>query len=93
MAPGGQEGATKRKIIFTCIYFGKKSSEPASQFHSNLVQIILGYREFQIIQFKGHALFKRGIIMKMQNFSDVIGIFFSLENHWAIIAQIYMKAF
>jgi hypothetical protein len=41
--PWWSGGATIGKAIFTCVYIGKNSSspEPASQFQSNLVQIIL----------------------------------------------------
>jgi hypothetical protein len=56
--PGGREGTTIGKTIFTCVYIEKKSTspEPAGQFQSNLIHIILGYREFQIIQIKDHPL-------------------------------------
>jgi hypothetical protein len=43
-----------------CLYRIKSSPEPASQFQSNLVQIILGSWKFYIVQIKGQVLFKRG---------------------------------
>jgi hypothetical protein len=60
-------GATMGKTIFTCVYFGKKifSPEPADQFQSNLVQIILKLRGFEIVQIKGQVLFKGEIITKI----------------------------
>jgi hypothetical protein len=36
-------------------------------------------------------LFKGEIIIKLQKFGEVINFF--LENHWARIAHMYMKAF
>jgi hypothetical protein len=49
-----------------------KSPEPASQFQSNMVQIILGYRDFKIVQLKDQFFFKGEIITKMQKFGEVI---------------------
>jgi hypothetical protein len=47
--------------------FKKKSSspEPAGQIQSNLLQIILGLREFKFVQIKSQVLFKGEIITKM----------------------------
>jgi ABC-type iron transport system FetAB ATPase subunit len=63
----------KKKIFFP---------EPASQFQSNLVQIIIGEKGIQktplqfciffiISPLKGHVLFKGDIITKMQKWSGV----------------------
>jgi hypothetical protein len=73
MVPGGSGGATIGTTIFTCVYIEKSTSpEPSGQFQSNFVQIILGQREFQIVQIKGQVIFKGEIIMKMQKFGEVI---------------------
>jgi hypothetical protein len=50
----------------------KSFPEAAGQFQSNLVQIILGKREFSIILVKSQFLFKGEIITKMQKFGEVI---------------------
>jgi hypothetical protein len=42
-----------------------KFLKPASQIQSNLVQIILGWREFKFVQIKGQVHFKGEIITKM----------------------------
>jgi hypothetical protein len=53
--------------VFKLIKNLYKSSSPelACQFQSNLVQIILGYRESKIVHIKGQVLFKGEIIAKM----------------------------
>jgi hypothetical protein len=43
----------------------KSSPERASQIQSNLVQIILGQREFKFLHIKGQVLFKGDIFTKM----------------------------
>jgi hypothetical protein len=42
LGPRRSGGATIGKTILTCVYVEKKSSEPAGQFQTNLVEIILG---------------------------------------------------
>jgi hypothetical protein len=42
-----------------------KFTKPAGQNQSNLVQIILWWREFKSVQIKGQVLFKGEIITKM----------------------------
>jgi hypothetical protein len=46
-SPGVGRGKNKENHIYTCLYWKKKSSppEPASQFQSNFVQSILGWKE------------------------------------------------
>jgi hypothetical protein len=47
LSPGVRRGHNKENHIYMCLYCEKSSSpEPASQFQSNLVQIILGSWEF-----------------------------------------------
>ena len=53
----------RRRILFIF----SSSQEPQGQFQSNLVQSILGWRGFRLIEMKGHALFQVEIIQKEQN--------------------------
>jgi hypothetical protein len=97
-----------RKIMakeYKCTEIFKKSSpEQADQYQSNLVQIILGHREFQITQLKGQVLFKGEIITKKKKKGWVhLKILFS-RTAWLekcrftqkllelLKAQIYMKS-
>jgi hypothetical protein len=65
MVPGGRD-----------VYIiEKQSPELSGQFQSNLVQIIHEYREFKIVQIKGHVFFKGEIIAKIR--LGVYKLFFS----------------
>jgi hypothetical protein len=69
-SPRGDNSETKK---YTEIFKKKSSSpEPAGQIQSNLVQIILGWREFKFVQIKGQILFKGEIITKMSKWGGVI---------------------
>jgi hypothetical protein len=50
---------------YTENFLKSSSSEPAGQIQSNLVQIVLGCREFKFVQIKDQVLFKGEIITKM----------------------------
>jgi hypothetical protein len=53
-------------------FFKSSPLEPAGQIQSNLVQIILGWRKFNLVQIKCQVLFKGEIITKMQKWDRVI---------------------
>jgi hypothetical protein len=74
-------GHNRENHIYIIMFILKKKSspEPAGQFKSNLVQIILGYMEFKIVQMKGQILFKGEIITKIKKLGEVIEIFFPRE--------------
>jgi hypothetical protein len=40
------------------LFFKSSSPEPTGQIQSNLIQIIVGWREFKFVQLKGQVLFK-----------------------------------
>jgi hypothetical protein len=65
---GVRRGHNTENHIYICLQYIEElsSPEPTCQFQSNLVQIILGYREFKIIQIKGQILFKGEMIRKVQ---------------------------
>jgi hypothetical protein len=60
MVRRGQVGATIGKPFSYVFMLEKSSPEPASQFQSNFIQIILALREFKFVQIKGQVLFQRG---------------------------------
>jgi hypothetical protein len=59
-------GFNRENHTYMCLYSKKSSPEPAGQFQSNLVEIILGLKEFEIIQKKGQVLFQGEIITEVQ---------------------------
>jgi hypothetical protein len=59
-------GDNNKKVKIHWIFKKKSSSpEPAGQIQSNLIQIILGWREIKFVQIRGQIFFKGEIITKM----------------------------
>ena len=64
------------------LFIFSSSQEPQGQFQPNLVQSILGWRGFRLIEMKGHAHFQVEIIQKEQNWIDKL-LKFLLQKLWA----------
>ena len=50
--------------VYKLLTISSSSPEPLGRFNQNLAQCILGWKGFNYLQRKGHALFKGKIIMK-----------------------------
>jgi hypothetical protein len=86
MVPGVRWGHNGENHFYMCLFFFEIfSPEPAGQFQSNLVQIILRLKEFRIVQIKGQVFFKGEIITKIRSVHLKI---LSITNK----PPIYMKA-
>jgi hypothetical protein len=71
----------------------KSSPEPAEQFQSNLLQIILGWRRFKIVKIKSQVLFQ-GEIITVTQLQNGVGSFKNLhKNHWGRRTHIYLNVF
>jgi hypothetical protein len=64
IAPLQGEIIAKQKNTLKSFLKKPSSPEPAGQIQSNLVQIILGWKEIKFIQISGQVLFKGEIILK-----------------------------
>jgi hypothetical protein len=89
-APRGSGGSTIGKTIFTCVYIENNLflQNQADQYHTSYKSTLV--RRIKNCTKKGQALVKGEIITKckygMRSLKN-----FLLENHWARIAQLYMK--
>jgi hypothetical protein len=91
-SPGVRRGHNKKNHMYMCLHWKQSSSpQPASQFQSNLVQIILGWKELKIVQKKGQVLFQGDIIIEILKLGGII--LKSSQEPWARRAHICMKAF
>ena len=67
-----------RPSVRKLLTFSSSSPKPMGQFQPNLVQSILGWREFKFVRMKDHALLQGEIIKKKRKFiGEIKKIFFS----------------